>query len=131
MDWAQCGGTHLGLEEEAEDEGETEETGRVQPPRLDAFVAGAGTGGTLSGVAAYFRDQEHRHAEQKQKDSAHFQKSSPLQTLWGRLSGQVPIEKSALTDHSSNEPIRIVLADPQGSGLYNKVRWRIVRPRSS
>jgi cysteine synthase A len=50
--------------------------------RIDAFVAGAGTGGTISGVARYLK---------------------PL----------LP-------------KITIVLADPQGSGLYNRVRFGVM-----
>jgi len=49
---------------------------------VDAFVAGAGTGGTISGCAMYLR-------------------------------GKLP-------------DIRIVLADPQGSGLYNKVKHGVM-----
>ncbi|KAH6900244.1 tryptophan synthase beta subunit-like PLP-dependent enzyme [Thelonectria olida] len=51
---------------------------------LDAFVAGAGTGGTLSGVAKYLKEEQ-------------------------KLSG-----------------LQVVLADPQGSGLYNKVRHGVM-----
>ncbi|KAF4969651.1 hypothetical protein FZEAL_10189 [Fusarium zealandicum] len=51
---------------------------------LDAFVAGAGTGGTVSGVAKYLRE------EQKAAN------------------------------------VKIVLADPQGSGLFNKVRHGVM-----
>ncbi|KAJ5085323.1 hypothetical protein N7532_010094 [Penicillium argentinense] len=50
--------------------------------KLDAFVAGAGTGGTISGVARYLK---------------------PL----------LP-------------NITVVLADPQGSGLYNRVRYGVM-----
>lgn len=50
--------------------------------RLDAFIAGAGTGGTISGVALYL--------------------------------------KPRLPD------IKVVLADPQGSGLYNKVKHGVM-----
>lgn len=50
--------------------------------RLDAFVAGAGTGGTLSGVARYLK---------------------PL----------LP-------------ELKVVLADPQGSGLYNRVKYGVM-----
>ncbi|KAG5941111.1 Cysteine synthase 2 [Claviceps sorghi] len=52
--------------------------------RLDAFVAGAGTGGTISGVA--------RH-----------------------------LKATAAAD-----AVRIVLADPQGSGLYHKIKHGVM-----
>lgn len=50
--------------------------------RLDAFVTGAGTGGTISGVARF-------------------------------LKPRIP-------------DLRVVLADPQGSGLYNRVRYGVM-----
>lgn len=50
--------------------------------KLDAFVAGAGTGGTLSGVALF-------------------------------LKPKIP-------------DLAIVLADPQGSGLYNRIRYGVM-----
>ncbi|KAF2224235.1 tryptophan synthase beta subunit-like PLP-dependent enzyme [Elsinoe ampelina] len=52
--------------------------------RLDAFVAGAGTGGTISGVAL------------------------------------------ALKERIPGGKVRVVLADPQGSGLYNKVKHGVM-----
>ena len=50
--------------------------------KLDAFVAGAGTGGTISGVALYLKP---------------------------RIQG-----------------MKVVLADPQGSGLYNKIKHGVM-----
>ncbi|KAI1334061.1 cysteine synthase-like protein [Xylariaceae sp. FL0016] len=52
--------------------------------KLNAFVAGAGTGGTISGVAKYLKED------------------------------------------AKMDKVRIVLADPQGSGLYNKVRHGVM-----
>ena len=46
--------------------------------RIDAFVSGAGTGGTIAGISVYLK--------------------------------------------SVQPDLRVVLADPEGSGLYNKVR---------
>jgi cysteine synthase len=48
--------------------------------QIDAFVSGAGTGGTIAGVGKYFK--------------------------------------------SKNEDVKVVLCDPEGSGLYNKVKPR-------
>lgn len=52
---------------------------------VDAFVAGAGTGGTIAGVARYLKRDDAR--------------------------GPV---------------VRVVLADPQGSGLYNKIKHGVM-----
>lgn len=50
--------------------------------QIDAFVAGAGTGGTISGCAKYLKEQDRN--------------------------------------------VSVVLADPQGSGLYNKVKHGVM-----
>jgi cysteine synthase A len=52
--------------------------------RLDAFVSGAGTGGTLSGVGRFLKE----------------------------------------ASSAGRTPVKVVLSDPEGSGLYNKVRGR-------
>lgn len=60
------------------------ELARQTDGNLDAFVAGAGTGGTLSGVARYLK------------------------------------RDAGLSD------LRVVLADPQGSGLYHKIKHGVM-----
>ncbi|KAL9060419.1 MAG: hypothetical protein Q9162_000592 [Coniocarpon cinnabarinum] len=52
--------------------------------RIDAFVAGAGTGGTITGVAKYFKEVK------------------------------------------GMKGMKVVLADPQGSGLFNKVKYGVM-----
>ncbi|KAI0021136.1 cysteine synthase-like protein [Xylariomycetidae sp. FL0641] len=59
--------------------------------RVDAFVAGAGTGGTIAGVARFLKSEAGA---------------------------------AALTD--TRTPPRIVLADPQGSGLYHRIRHGVM-----
>lgn len=64
---------------------------------LDVFVTGAGTGGTISGVARYLK-QGNRHLKkitQQQQSSSSTKKSQ----------------------------LRVILADPQGSGFYNRIKF--------
>ncbi|KAI6783070.1 Cysteine synthase 2 [Emericellopsis cladophorae] len=51
---------------------------------VDAFVAGAGTGGTIAGVARYLKEE------------------------------------------ANLQNVKIVLADPQGSGLFNKIKYGVM-----
>ncbi|CAD6884874.1 unnamed protein product [Tilletia controversa] len=80
---------------------------------IDAFVAGAGTGGTLAGVGAFLKQ-----AYAESLNSQHGKGvSSALQSLFVN-----PLH--AFRDAALG--IRVVLADPQGSGLYNKVKYGVM-----
>ncbi|CAO1626481.1 unnamed protein product [Sympodiomycopsis kandeliae] len=101
--WKQCGGTSTKL------------------PRLDAFVAGAGTGGTLSGVAVALREREIQ--VEAHRESTAQAKKSWLSSWWHSTSTSATRSSSI---PKTDTPIRIVLADPQGSGLYNKVHHGVM-----
>jgi cysteine synthase len=71
---------------------------------LDAFVMGAGTGGTIAGVGAYLRA-----AEEASSASAAAATTGPS----GAGAGALPAP--------GRRRIRLFLADPPGSSLYNRV----------
>lgn len=114
--WQQCGG----------------DVSQRQRPRLDAFVAGAGTGGTLSGVAAALREREVEVAREEVVKAVEQQATQANRSTWA--SCLLPFStKSSERDVSANSPsssplppIRIVLADPQGSGLFNKIQHGVL-----
>ncbi|RFU28182.1 hypothetical protein B7463_g8150, partial [Scytalidium lignicola] len=53
--------------------------------QIDAFVTGAGTGGTISGITVYLKEEK-----------------------------------------GMGDSLKVVLADPEGSGLYNKVKYGVM-----
>ena len=65
---------------------------------IDAFVAGAGTGGTLGGCAAFLK----------------------------RVSCAPDTSSSIIKRPRSADEVHVVLADPQGSGLYNRVKYGVL-----
>ncbi|PWN24305.1 PALP-domain-containing protein [Microstroma glucosiphilum] len=115
--WAQCGAASL------DEVGVGDQT---HYPQLDIFVAGAGTGGTLSGVAAALRDREaalRRKSKNREDAAGVFAVTS---SLWRKLSSWTHASPAPNTIQSTPPPIRIVLADPQGSGLFNKVKHGVL-----
>ncbi|KAI0473613.1 tryptophan synthase beta subunit-like PLP-dependent enzyme [Xylariaceae sp. FL0804] len=73
--------------------------------RLDAFVAGAGTGGTVSGVALALKEDLG---------------------LGPNGNGNGPNTTGTGTTGTGTGGVRVVLADPQGSGLYHRVRHGVM-----
>lgn len=64
---------------------------------IDLFVTSAGTGGTIAGVSIFL-------------------KSAFKKTLAAHQH----------TNDTKSQPLRVVLADPQGSGFYNKVKYGVM-----
>ncbi|KAI9687298.1 MAG: hypothetical protein M1822_002341 [Bathelium mastoideum] len=62
--------------------------------QLDAFVAGAGTGGTIAGVARFLKESQRAGED--------------------------------ASDGKGRREVRVVLADPQGSGLLNRVKYGVM-----
>lgn len=85
--------------------------------QLDAFVAGAGTGGTLSGVAKFLKEETRRRKERKENGR---------QGSGTAVGGSSPNGSASPDDHYGPSSPRIVLADPQGSGLYNRIRHGVM-----
>ncbi|RYP36595.1 hypothetical protein DL767_003299 [Monosporascus sp. MG133] len=84
--------------------------------RVDAFVASAGTGGTISGVARYLKERAAKELKLKPRRKSKRSNNS---------GGYVAYDDSDDDDENDGLP-RIILADPQGSGLYNKVRHGVM-----
>ncbi|KAE8212466.1 hypothetical protein CF327_g3893 [Tilletia walkeri] len=80
---------------------------------IDAFVAGAGTGGTLAGVGAFLKRAYSESLNQQHGKGV----ASELRSIFAN-----PLHAFRAAELG----LRIVLADPQGSGLYNKVKYGVM-----
>lgn len=116
---------------------------------LDAFVAGAGTGGTLSGVAVYLQQQvAEANASDSDSEDGDSDSDSGIFTSWLRFGNRRSAQRRWAPSEDEVKPweeerkesgalewpgqreterrIEIVLADPQGSGLFNKVKYGVM-----
>ncbi|UZJ55470.1 hypothetical protein CBS101457_004790 [Exobasidium rhododendri] len=105
---------------------------------IDAFVAGAGTGGTLAGVSAFLKEKSAPDEESESgSESGMEEEGGGRGSSWfslrqspNRIRASDNENKADLpwvsTEGDRQRQLRIVLADPQGSGLFNKVKYGVM-----